>query len=120
MIDYNFEPAPVNLSVRRGTVFSKRWTLADDGTGDPIDLSGVSIAAQVRKRADDTDVLLDLTEFVTGDEEGVIQIFVPANVTEQLDWSGVAVWDMELDFGDGPVCLMAGTVSLSRDVTRDD
>lgn len=95
-----------------------------DGSGGyaSVDLSGWSGAAQIRVFAGDTDVLLDMTPFVSLTSGGDVNIDIPGAGTQPLAVAGKTrgVWDLELTetAGGRIVRLVEGKVDISQDVTR--
>jgi hypothetical protein len=86
--------------------------------GDPVDLTGSSFAAQVRRFPDSPDVLVDLPVVVDDPETGVVRV-VPTD--EHARDLGVreAAWDLEwTDTAGRVLTLVAGAVTVTADVTR--
>jgi hypothetical protein len=105
-------PRTVNLEIYRGDDFGMRLVLNDD-EGNPADLAGGDVHAQLRVTHDSIDTL---GEFVTEIEDNVISMRLPALVTAWLPLD--AVWDVELTQHDWVTTLVAGTVKTQPDVTR--
>jgi hypothetical protein len=105
-------PRVVNLELYRGDDFGMRLVLADD-SGDPADLTGAVVHAQVRTSHESDSVA---GEFVTGIEDNVISLRLAAAVSAQLPAD--TVWDVELEQDEWVTTLVAGGVKLHPDVTR--
>lgn len=89
----------------------------------PKDITGWSARMQVRPSVDDTTVLLALSDtdgtLVLGGTEGSVEIVLEATATAALDFD-TAVYDLELVDPTGTVVsLVTGTVTLSKEITRN-
>lgn len=114
-------PACVNITGIRGgdrnlitgTVTSK---------GEPVDLTGMTLAAQARKQATDATAALTAVIEITDPLEGAFTMRWPgAAVTTLLNgkknWTGV--WDLQVTEPDfDPLTIAAGTFAAEMDVTR--
>ncbi len=97
-----------------------------DSNGDPIDLTGATGRAQVRRDISDEDALLDLSTgdntIVFGGAAGTIAFAVDNAVTGALDveWEGEYwVYDMLITFSGGAVeRTLQGSISVIPGVTR--
>lgn len=106
-------PAPLNLDVYQGDDWERVlvFRLAD---GTPENLSGKTGRAQIRKSADDDQVLAEMTVTVSG-VDGTVTLAIPSEVTSDLP-AGSAVWDLQLT---PPTrTRLAGKVKISKQVTR--
>jgi hypothetical protein len=88
----------------------------------PMDLSGFTAAAQVRKTIDSEEVLLSLTTenggIVIDEADATITLQATAVQTAAIDWLD-GVWDLEITSADGIVtAVAAGSVKVIREVTR--
>lgn len=125
----------VNLVVTQGAdnEFAFRYSRRVGETVTPVDLTGYSARAQLR-RAVGRDVWLDMTDQdrISLDDEGWVKVSIPAVVTEPVEWNRYSklvdgkpvptgVWDLELVDPDGGVVrFVEGTVTVCPDVTRND
>lgn len=85
----------------------------------PMDLTGYTARAQIRPSVDSSDVILDLTSYVTIDVPTCrVKFSVPATVTEAVT-ARSGVYDVELvDAAGVVVALPLGGVSFIDEVTR--
>jgi hypothetical protein len=114
-----------HLVIEQGATFTLQLAWKDE-QGQPVDLSGYHIRAQVRPSAASSTVLLAMdsdapapgVSFGALDASGVIDITVTATVTAGLDFNS-AVYDLEAEAPAGYVTrLLEGNMRLSREVTR--
>lgn len=92
----------------------------------PVDLTGWSARAQLRRRANDSESVPWLTlsspaDIVLG-SDGTIRVVIAAAATEDAAWNAreSGVWDLELTSPAGKVLrFVQGAVRVSQDVTRD-
>ncbi len=115
----------VDLLIRQGATFDAQVTLTNpDGT--PVDLTGATLRAQIRRKALDTALLVAFTITVIDAVGGIFTFGLTASQTAALpaaeDPAGIAsraVWDMELQDAAGRVTpVYWGTVTIHREVTR--
>jgi hypothetical protein len=88
-----------------------------------VDLTGCTARAQIRSEIDSPEVLLELTtengRIELGGSAGTIRILIDAVTTAGITWDS-GVYDLEVVFADGTVVRrLAGSVSVSKGVTRD-
>jgi hypothetical protein len=116
-------PATHPITVYRGDAFNQpyrlRERLADGTSGDPLDLTGCTVAAQIRQDADSTTVLATFTCSL-GTDLGVVNTSLTGEQTGELVGSGpIGVWDLQVTWPDGtPRTYLRGRVTLVKDVTR--
>ena len=106
-------PGDYSPTLQRGDSWgiTVRPTTSD---GSPIDLTGWTATAQVRSKADSTDVLATMTVVVGAND---IAVSLPPAETARL--SGKLVWDLEtVDAGGIVRTLLSGTLTIVADVTR--
>lgn len=117
----------VNIHFHQGDTFRRRlffFTLDDDGeTQIPEDVSSWEITAQIRVKAtssDATDFAVDMTDAA----DGYVWISITAAQAAELRQNNV--WDLQRDLTVGAtpagverLTLLAGTVTVDREVTRD-
>lgn len=117
----------VNFEITQGVAFGPvHVTLTLDDGVTPIDLTGVTAAAQVRHRAADDVVLAQFTVAVIDPAQGVVQLDMPATETAKVpafaDSTSDASrheWDLVLTDGSGRALqLLRGTVIGRQLVTR--
>jgi len=112
-----------DIRIDQGATFQK-LILWKDADGNPVDLTGFTARMQIRRRVHSDEVLAEATTengyIVFGDDQGTIEISIPASVTEGFDFKR-GVYDLELESSGGIVTrLIQGCVYVSREVTRDD
>lgn len=113
--------APQNIEIRTNSdlTFSDRWL---DDAGAPYILSDARF--QVRKR--DGELLLEASVdngWITLDAtDGWWTVYITAaELTEELEWFGVGVWDsVVVREDDGQTALTGGYVRIRQGVTRDE
>lgn len=86
------------MTIYRGASF-KLTILVKDPAGDPIDLTGGTALAEVRKRAAvSSTLILDLAPTITSPTAGEITINVPPATTATLE-PQTAKWDLLVTLG---------------------
>ena len=116
------------IEIRQGETWRRElsWKTVDAATGVEtiVDTSTATALMQVRRTADDPDVLLELStangRITTGGDPANIILEVPATVTATLDWpeGERAVFDLVLEFVTGVVALLYGPATLRPAVSR--
>ena len=113
---YDMSQCTLDLTFLRGIDFSCKIEVNSADTGDPIDLSGSTFRAQVRKTASSEEVLAELDIDTSNSWQGILLLSLPASVTE-ADLSGV--WDiLEYPPASEPEVLVGGRTYVSQTVTR--
>jgi hypothetical protein len=116
MADVDCRPQTLNLYLYAGDDVSVRLTVTDEA-GDPVDLSGGVLRAEVRTYPSDAVVC----EATVGDElaaDGVVYVsFTGVDTADMADGRGLR-WDLEHDDGGLVETLCAGIVHVDPDVTR--
>jgi hypothetical protein len=108
-------PVLANLVLYRGD--SGRLKLTVTSEGAPVDVSAATWDADVRATADSPEVLATLTITPVAGDTGSVWIDLPASESEKLTISP-AVYDVQMTL-DGTVrTLLAGTVTITKDVSR--
>ncbi len=115
----------VPLKIDQGATLDRTFTWKAGDTlaqAVPVDLTGCVARAEVRPEIDSPSVLLLMTtengRIILGGPAGTIRLRVEAVDTALLSFES-AVYDLEVEFPDGTVVRrMAGTVSVSKEVTR--
>jgi DUF4097 and DUF4098 domain-containing protein YvlB len=104
-----------NIQIDQGTTYSTNIDVTDDN-GDPVDLTGYSGAAQLRKHYTSTNA--HSFTVAIANASGVVTLSMTANVTANIA-AGRYVYDCELTDGDGTVSrLIEGIVTVTPQVTR--
>lgn len=115
-------PGKLALTMYQGATF-KRIIRLTDSTPTAIDLTGATVRMHVRATISDTATLIELTEAngratITDAVGGEVTLLISATDTAALSFAK-AVYDLEIEYHDGTVDrVLAGTVTLSKEVTR--
>ena len=121
-VKVNLGPACIDIEgVRAGD--RNLVTLTLNQGGAPLDLTGLTLTSQVRKKATDPDpAALTADVIVTDAPNGMCTLRWPGDDVRTLvngaaKWAGV--WDLQVASPpDDPVTLVAGKWSAEADVTR--
>lgn len=119
------QPANLDLTIYKGSTYSKliQWKTGEPAT--PVDLTGCTARMQVRKRANDTEVLDVLTT-----ENGKLTIYNPSEGRIRIDISAAqsaaytfttGVYDLEIVYPAPSTTvyrIMQGCFSAIPEVTR--
>jgi len=105
-------PATVNLQVWRGDDVGFSVAVFDED-GEPADLAGATVRAQIRVGADAAQIE---GVFDTEIEDNIIRLRLRAETSEGLPRA--LVWDCEMVLDDWVTTLTAGTIAVTPDVTR--
>lgn len=114
-------PGCVDLTgVRAGDLNELTFTVKSNGT--PVDLTGLTLQAQARRKATDLDPAVTAIVTVTDPTSGQGTLRWPGDevmtsLAGKEAWTGV--WDLQMGNGvDDPVTIVAGKFSAVIDVTR--
>lgn len=108
----------VPLTVRTGDDESVTITFSDKTTGDPVNITGRTYRAQIRRTPTDDVILASWTCNITNGAAGVLTLTMADTVTATLT-AGNAVWDLEETTAGGLVSTpLGGIVTILSDVTR--
>lgn len=110
-------PGALNLDLYRGDSYAHTLTFLD-GDEDPIDLSGRDYLAQIRPHATSTEILATFTIDDANADTGVLVLHLDADETAALSRSGV--WDLQETIGEVVTTILAGTATVTLDVTREE
>lgn len=99
--------------------FRLREKLPDGSSGDPLVLTGCTVAAQIRATEDAATPLAEF-DCALGADPGVVTIALTAAQTAALTGSNkIGVWDLQVTWPDTkPRTYLRGPVTLTKDVTR--
>lgn len=87
----------------------------------PRNLTGWTVAAQIRKSTKLADPVLAVFEFNTLDETGEIAAYLTSEESTKLDGVRAGRWDLQLTDPSGdPETIMYGPASPAGQVTRDE
>ena len=105
-----------NLTVDQGATFNAQIDITDD-SGNAQNLSGYSVAGQIRKTYDST-TFTAFSASVSNATGGTITISLTATQTNSLA-AGRYVYDVEITSGGGVVTrVLEGQVEVTPGVTR--
>lgn len=115
--------------IEQGTTFARELQYLDSA-GLPVDLTDYGARMQIRQTYESVTTIVTLTNTVGADGSGLvvtpasgtIAITLSAASSSALNFSGEAVFDLEIYSGSGASQyvkrLIEGKVKLSREVTR--
>ena len=107
------DPLPVDLFIYRGD--SGRFRVAvTDPAGNPLDISAATWRCDVRSNPDAQTTIVSFT--VNQAEPAIVEVVVDALKSALL--VDQSVWDLEMTLGGEVQTLMAGTVHVHKDVSR--
>lgn len=111
---------PVHLRLKQGGSLKRTYVWKIDG--EPVDLTGATARAQIRKSYESAAVILDMTtangRLVLGGVEGTVGFDVSDEDTAGLPVL-TGVFDLFIDFPDGTAFpLMEGPATVHPRVTR--
>lgn len=109
-------PGNLPLTIRIGDTEEVIAEIQDEN-GVPVDITSRTYAAQVRARPDSSGTLAAFVCTVTSGGGGVVTCTLSSGTTSALT-PGSGVWDMQETSGSVVETLLAGPVSIVRDVTR--
>jgi hypothetical protein len=115
-------PLTSNITLYRGDDWSQTVTFATGTTtsNTPIDLTGCTIASQIRQSENNGTVLNTIAITNRNDAAGSFTMSLSGALTGVMDSTKFpAVYDVQVTSADGLVTtFMKGTVSLGLDVTK--
>lgn len=112
----DLRPARLDYKVTRGDDFADTVTIKE---GDPlaaVDVSARTYTAQVRRKADDAEVVAQMSIDMTDAATGQVTYSIADSVTDDMD--GDYVWDFQQSTAGVVRTLMGGKFKISDDVTR--
>lgn len=108
-----------NLIIDQGTTWAMMWPIVDTD-GNPIDVTGWTVQAQIRPSVTSNEVYHEWTTEAGNatTEQGAVVLSVSAPESTGWNWRS-AVYDVELTDPQGRVARIAeGNVTVSAEVTR--
>lgn len=118
-VTYEGRPGEHDLYIVRGDTYQQTFVY-ESPADTPVDLSAASARFQIRRNETADDILLSATSDseITLGADGSIVVEVASSVTEDLDFKK-ARYDLEVTLADGTRrTLLAGNITLIKDVTR--
>lgn len=113
------KPARDDLLIYRGDTLKRSYKLRDEDTKDPIDITGWTFLAQVRKNSEDDTVVLTPTVSIVDATGGEFKFESPPADTKDLT-PGRYVWDLQSTTPAGEVdTWVAGEAIVAGDVSRN-
>ena len=111
-------PRTDNLVIKQGSTWGVIIPVVDPA-GDPANLAGWSVRAQVRRRVTDEAVLYAWTTALgNASIDGAnVTLTVSAAESAAFDWTN-AVYDVELVNGATVLRITQGAITIDREVTR--
>lgn len=117
----------LDLLLKQGATFGPHQITLKDSANQPINITGATIRAQIRKTSDAATAVANGDFVLTTPVSGVFTFGFSSTSTTALQVDTVSetgtdsqyVWDMEIQYSDGRVYpLMYGKVSVFREVTK--
>lgn len=130
MAELGTKGAELNLLVRQGATQGPYYmTLrTQDVSATPIDLTGATFRAQIRKTADSAPldgvtftftITAPLLGEVTWEMPATSTALIPCSEVDELQEESQYVWDMEVELASSRVLpLTYGTVKVFREITK--
>ena len=118
--------AVVHFQCEQGSTFKRIITLSTGSTPTPMDLTGYSAKAQIRKFPLDATLVADLNATITDPTAGQITISLTAEQSQELPVGGLhyyettaLAYDLDLKDGTGVVMrILNGDFAVSPGVSR--
>jgi len=105
-----------NFTIEQGTTFSRVLTLQENGSA--MNLTGYSVASQMRSTHDSSTVVATFSGSVTNASSGQITLSLTNSQTSAIE-EAIYVYDVEITSGAGAVTrILQGTVTVTPEVTR--
>lgn len=110
------QPQKFDITIYRGDTCRFRVSIVDD-VGDPVDVSASTWDADIRATTETAAPLASFT--VTPHDASSVDLFLNAASSAALTTSApTAVWDLEMKTGTEVRTVLAGVVTIVRDVSR--
>ena len=104
-----------NLTDDQGTDFSSSVDVTDSD-GDPVALTGYSVAGQIRKHYNSS-TKVDFVATVSNATAGIISLSLSAATTNAMK-AGRYVYDVEIDLSGTKTRVLEGQLEVTPGVTR--
>lgn len=109
------KPQALDLCVYRGDSGRLRVSIVDDA-GAPLDVSGATWDCDIRPEPDG-EIITTMT--VTPIDASTVEVALSAAQSALLPVTG-GVWDLEMTLNGDVTTLLAGKVTVTKDVSRAD
>ena len=105
-----------NFTIEQGTTFSRVLTLQENGSA--MNLTGYSVASQMRSTHDSSTVVATFSGSVTNASSWQITLSLTNSQTSAIE-EAIYVYDVEITSGAGAVTrILEGTITVTPEVTR--
>ena len=105
-----------NFTIEQGTTFSRVLTLQENGSA--MNLTGYSVASQMRSTHDSSSIVATFSGSVTNASSGQLTLSLTNSQTSAIE-EAIYVYDVEITSGAGAVTrILQGTVTVTPEVTR--
>ena len=105
-----------NFTIEQGTTFSRVLTLQENGSA--MNLTGYSVASQMRSTHDSSTVVATFSGSVTNASSGQITLSLTNSQTSAVE-EAIYVYDVEITSGAGAVTrILEGNITVTPEVTR--
>ena len=119
------EPAKIDLTVYKGSTFSKKFQWKTGEPLTPVDLTGCTIRMQVRKLVTSSSILAEFNEsngmlIITNPINGQFQLDISASTSTGFNFTS-GVYDIEISYPDNITVyrLIEGSFIAVPEVTRN-
>ena len=104
-----------NFTIEQGTTFSRVLTLQENSSA--MNLTGYSVASQMRSTHDSSTVVATFTGSVTNASSGQITLSLTNSQTSAIE-EAIYVYDVEITSGAGAVTrILEGNITVTPEVT---
>lgn len=112
-----------NIQIEQGATFKRTFRLKD-ATDTPINITGAKFKAQIRKKANDSEVVITLNSpdeiVITNAAQGEFRLFISHTVTSTFPDKEYE-WDMFIEWPSDPVevdRIIYGVVEFISNITE--
>lgn len=106
----------LNIFIEQGATWTRTLELKDSNE-DPINITGKTFRGQIRKKAQDPDILAAFTFNITNGSGGIVTATLSATTTAAIPGQN-CVYDMEMVDGSTVTRILEGVAFISPNVTR--
>ena len=105
-----------NFTIEQGTTFSRVLTLQENGSA--MNLTGYSVASQMRSTHDSSSIVATFSGSVTNASSGQLTLSLTNSQTSAID-EAIYVYDVEITSSAGTVTrILEGNITVTPEVTR--